>query len=191
MNVDSLLMRMFGRPRGLLGRLGGFIMAHTKGTFTPWVIERLGIDPGERVLEVGFGPGIALRRLAEATPAAFIAGIDSSQEMVEQAASRNAKAIAQGRIDLRLGSAERLPFDDESFDKVLSINSLQVWPDAGAGLREMRRVLRTGGGLALGFTAHSRQSSAGLVEKLSAADFAEVRLIEMKQGFCVLAKALP
>jgi ubiquinone/menaquinone biosynthesis C-methylase UbiE len=187
MNLDYLLMRMFGRPQGLLGRLGGHIMAWTKASFTRWVIDLLEIQPDDRVLEVGFGPGVAIRRLAASTPAVFIAGIDSSREMVEQAAARNAKAIAEGRVDLRAGSVERLPFEDNSFDKVLSINSLQVWPDAVAGLSEIQRVMKVGGKLALGFTAQSRQPVAGLKEQVMMAGFSELRLIKMDEGFCLLA----
>jgi ubiquinone/menaquinone biosynthesis C-methylase UbiE len=72
--------------------------------------------------------------------------------MVEQARARNATGIQSGRIDLRHGSVESLPFDDNSFDRALAINSMQVWPDAAAGLREIRRVLKPGGRIALGFT---------------------------------------
>ena len=61
--------------------------------------------------------------------------------MVEQATARNVKAIESGRVDLRHGSVECLPFEDNT-DKALAINSMQVWPDAVAGLQEMRRVLK-------------------------------------------------
>ena len=188
MNMDDLLMRMFGRPQGLLGRLGGFVMAHTKRSFIPWVIGLLEIQPGDRVLEVGFGPGVASRRIVESTPAGFIAGVDPSREMVEQARARNAQALRTGRADLRQGSAERLPFEGQQFDKAFSINSLQVWPDAVAGLREIHRVMKPGGRLALGFTTQSRQPKEGLAEPLATAGFAEIRLVETNQGFCIVAE---
>jgi ubiquinone/menaquinone biosynthesis C-methylase UbiE len=187
MSLDHLLMRMFGRPQGLLGRLGGRIMACTKNTFTRRVIGLLEIQPDDRVLEAGFGPGVAIRRLAALTPAVFIAGIDSSREMADQAAARNAKTIAEGRVDLRVGSVERLPFEDNSFDKIFSINSLQVWPDAVAGLSEIRRVMKAGAKLALGFTAQSRQPVAGLKEQVLRPGFSEAHLIRMDEGFCLLA----
>lgn len=188
MSLDWLALRLFGRPQGWLGHLGGFILAHTKGQFTRWVVGLVGIQPGDRVLEVGFGPGVAVRYLAETTPAGFIAGIDSSREMVAQASSRNARAIAEGRVELQLGSADRLPYPDASFDTVLSINSLQVWPDPAAGLREIHRVLKPGGRLALGFTAQARQPRTGLAEQVAEAGFVEAHMMEMERDFCLLAR---
>jgi len=82
---------------------------------------------------------------------------------------------------------DSLPFEDNMFDVALAITSMQVWPDVAAGLQEIRRVLKTGGRIALGFTPYSGQSRAGLTGILSAADFAEARLMDMESGFCALA----
>ncbi len=82
---------------------------------------------------------------------------------------------------------ESLPFDNDSFDKALAINSMQVWPDAAAGLREIRRVMKPGGKLALGFTRYSGQPKLGLAETLNAAGFTQVHVMESGDGFCALA----
>jgi ubiquinone/menaquinone biosynthesis C-methylase UbiE len=108
--------------------------------------------------------------------------------MVGQAARRNAAAIARDVVDLRRGSADDMPFDDDSFDATLAINSMQVWPDAMAGLREIRRAARPGGRVALVFTPRSGQARAGLTELLSDAGFAEARLVEGDAGFAALAR---
>ncbi|MFQ4142620.1 class I SAM-dependent methyltransferase [Chlorogloeopsis sp. ULAP02] len=185
--VDSLLMQMFGRPKGILGRLGGFILARTKRDFTQWVINLLEVQPDDKVLEVGFGPGVGIEILAATVSRGYIAGVDYSKEMVKQARVRNAKAIETGLVALQYGSVEKLPFADDTFDKALAINSMQVWSDAMAGLLEIWRVMDVGGKIALGFTSHSGQSSTGLSEMLTAAGFTETHLVETDQGFCVLA----
>lgn len=185
--VDSLLMQMFGRPKGILGQLGGFILARTKRDFTQWVIHLLEVQPDDKVIEVGFGPGVAIQILADAVSTGYVAGVDYSEEMVEQARVRNAKAIEAGLVQLQYGLVEALPFADDTFDKALAINSMQVWSDAIAGLREMRRVMKVGGKIALGFTPYSGQPSTGLTEMLTAAGFTESRLVETDRGFCVLA----
>jgi ubiquinone/menaquinone biosynthesis C-methylase UbiE len=185
--AHCVLMRMFGRPKGILGRLGGIIMAHTNQPCATWVIDLLGIQPNDRILEVGFGPGVGIQLLARSVSGGYVAGVDPSEEMVQQAKARNVKAIESGRVDLRHGSVERLPFEDNSFDKTLAINSMQVWPDAVAGLRDIRRVMKPGGRIALGFTPYSGKSKNGLPEMLTAAAFTEVHIVETALGFCALA----
>lgn len=176
--MRNVLMRMFGCPRGVLGRLGGIIMARMNEDCGAWVADLLEIGPRDRVLEIGFGPGAVVQRVAKLAPAGNVAGIDPSREMVEQARARNAIAIQGGRVDLRCGSVESLPFADNTFDKALAINSMQVWPNALAGLREIRRVMRSGGTVALGFTRYSGQPNKGLTETVTAAGFAQARLAE-------------
>jgi ubiquinone/menaquinone biosynthesis C-methylase UbiE len=185
--VGGLLMQMFGRPKGLLGRLGGIILARTKRDFTQWVIPLLEVQSDSKVLEVGFGPGIAIQILAATASTGSVAGVDYSQEMVEQATTRNAKAIAAGIVQLHYGSVEKLPFADDTFDKALAINSMQVWSDKMAGLREIRRVMTGGGKIALAFTSAAGQSSTGLTEMVTAAGFIDAHLVKTEQGFCVLA----
>jgi len=183
----NLLMRAFGRPQGLLGRLGGIIMTRANADFGAWVVSRLEIGPRDSVLEVGFGPGVVIQRLSVLASAGFVAGVDPSREMVEQARARNATAIRNGRVELRQDSVENLPFDDDSFDKAPAINSVQVWPDAVAGLSEIWRVVKPGGRIALGFTPYSGQPKETLTEMLTAAGFTNARLVESGKGFCALA----
>jgi ubiquinone/menaquinone biosynthesis C-methylase UbiE len=185
--AHSILMRMFGRPKGILGRLGGIVMARMNQKCAAWVIDLLGIQPNDSVLEVGFGPGVGIELLARLVSGGYVAGIDPSEEMIEQTKARNVKAIESGRVDLRYGSAESLPFEGNTFTKALAINSMQVWPDAVAGLREMQRVMKPGGRIALGFTPYSGQSKNGLPEMLTAAGFTEAHLVEAEEGFCALA----
>lgn len=183
--TDQILMRMFGRPRGLLGRCGGIIMARTNNDCAGWVIELLEVQPNDRVLEVGFGPGVGIKRLSEV--AAHVTGIDQSSEMVVQAKARNANAIKSGGVELHNGSVESLPFADSSLDKAMAVNSMQIWPNALDGLHEMRRVLRSGGTIALGFTPYSGQRKEGLIDKLIAAGFTKAHLSEKGGNFCALA----
>lgn len=185
--MKAFLMRAFGRPRGILGRLGGMVMARMNADFGVWVAGLLEIGSNDRVLEVGFGPGVVIERLARLALSGHIAGVDPSTEMVAQARARNSRAIHEGHVDLRLGSVESLPFDKESFDKTLAINSMQVWPRALAGLQEIRRVMKPGGRIALGFTRHSGQANEGITEVLVAAGFGDAHTVETEKGFCVLA----
>lgn len=183
----NVLLNAFGRPTGTLGKLGGLIMARTNRQCAEWIVGLLEVQPDDKVLELGFGPGVGIKLLAQAACDGYVFGVDPSKEMVDQAMARNAEAIKSGHVDLRLGSAESLPFADNSFDKAMAINSLQVWPDAIGGLREVRRAIKRSGTVALGFTRNSGQRQDGLIEKFGAAGFANARVVEADQDFCVLA----
>jgi ubiquinone/menaquinone biosynthesis C-methylase UbiE len=186
----SILLRTFGRPTGVLGRLGGVIMARSNREAAGRVIDALDVRPGDHVLEIGFGPGVAIELLAERVTSGRIDGIDPSPEMVAQASARNAASIGAGRVALRQGFADRLPFASGIFDKALAINSVQVWPDAAAGLREVRRVLRPGGCVALGFTPYAAQSNDAVLGAVMAAGFATPRMIEIADTVCIVAGKL-
>jgi ubiquinone/menaquinone biosynthesis C-methylase UbiE len=188
--MKPIFMRMFSRLRGSLGRRGGHVMARLNAECGARACELLEIAADDTILEVGFGPGLTIDHVAPLVPAGRVAGIDQSADMVELARARNEAAIRAGRVDLRHGSVENLPFDSDSFDGALSINSLQVWPDAVAGLQEIRRVLRPGATLVLGFTPYSGQDRESATDTLDAAGFAEIQVVEIDPGFCVLATKL-
>jgi ubiquinone/menaquinone biosynthesis C-methylase UbiE len=185
--MRDVLIHMFGRPQGVLGKVGGFIMARTNEAYGAWATDLLEVGPDDTVLEVGFGPGVIVERLAKLASRGHVSGIDPSREMVQQARARNSIAIQNGRVDLRRGSVDSLPFDDNSFEKVLAINSMQVWPDAMAGLREIRCVLKPAGRIALGFTIYSGQPNEGLPELLMSAGFTDANVAVKDKWFYALA----
>jgi ubiquinone/menaquinone biosynthesis C-methylase UbiE len=188
--IKSIMARMFGQPRGSLGRLGDEARASLDAECGVRACELLEIAADDSILEVGFGPGVTVDHVSRLVPAGRVAGVDPSPDMVEQACARNAEAIRSGRIDLRHGSVESLPFDDNSFDGALSVNTMQVWPDAVAGLREIRRVMRPGAMIALGFTPYAGQPQETATEMLIDAGFEEIQVVEIEAGYCVLATKL-
>ena len=111
--------------------------------YAPWLDEAFDIGQvgGERVLDVGCGPGTMLVRLAQA--GASVTGFDLVADHVEQARRNLAALGPAGRAEV--ADAEALPYDDASFDRVVLNNALQFTGDLDAALREIRRVLRPGG----------------------------------------------
>ncbi|WP_228546440.1 class I SAM-dependent methyltransferase [Halegenticoccus tardaugens] len=187
--TDWLLDRAFGNPRGILGNVGGRVMARTNDDAARWVVSLLDLAPTDRVLEVGFGPGVGIELASAAASEGFVAGVDPAKGMVEQARRRNATAIEAGRVELRRGVADDLPYADGTFDAAFSVNSMQVWPDAVAGLRELHRVLKPGGSVALAFTPHAGGSRDELPGPLARAGFERVRIREQDEAFCATATA--
>ena len=105
-------------------------------------LERLTVAPGWRVLDVGCGPGPLTAVLAEVVGGESVGAVDPSEPFARACSERVPGA------DVRVASAEKLPFTDGSFDATLSQLVLNFLADAPAGLREMRRVTREGGEIA-------------------------------------------
>lgn len=115
--------------------------------FGPWasrVTDAAGITAGDRVLDIGCGTGILARQAATRVgPTGSVTGLDRDQGMLA-VARRVAPAI-----DWRQGDAQELPFDDVSFDAVVSQFALMYFPDRVEAIKEMKRVLVPGGRLAV------------------------------------------
>ena len=94
---------------------------------------------------VGTGPGRVPILIAQALGSWRVEGLDLSRPMVDRARRNAAEAGLADRVTFTVGDVAELPYPDASFDLVVSSISLHHWADAGAGLREVRRVLRPGG----------------------------------------------
>jgi SAM-dependent methyltransferase len=141
--LDPSTNNPFAHPSGWLGRLAGRIMLWTNKQDD--VIGVLGVQPGDDVLEIGYGPGGLIRLLADRTEAATIRGIDPSAEMRDLATRHNRKAVRAGRLRFDLGTADRTGVPDASVDRVVSVNNVAIWPDLEAAVSELHRVVRPGG----------------------------------------------
>lgn len=145
------VVRQFGKPSGLLGSIAGLIMRvrPSNRARNLRTLDLLDVRPDDHVLEVGFGPGLAVERAAELAAHGQVVGIDHSGLMLRQASRRNAKGIAAGRVELLPGSAERLPDFRNRFDKVFAVNVYMFWSDPVAVLRGLCGVMKPGGTMAL------------------------------------------
>ena len=101
-----------------------------------------GVQAGQRVLDVGCGPGALTAVLVERVGAENVAAVDPSEPFVAAARERNPGA------DVRLAPAEELPFADDEFDAALAQLVVHFMSDAVAGIREMARVTKPGGAVA-------------------------------------------
>ena len=129
------------------------------------VVGVLGVQPGDEVLEVGYGPGGLIRLLAERTDAVSIRGVDPSPEMRDQAGRHNRKAVRTSRVRLDLGTADRTGLPDASVDRVVSVRNVAIWPDLEAAVGELHRVLRAGGTVVIAW--HGGTKPSRVVKSLS------------------------
>jgi len=147
--VRSFITKQFGNPSGLLGRFIGNRMARGNVYDAQWTISLLNIQPHHRILEIGFGPGVSTQMASAKASKGFVAGIDHSETMVQAANQRNANAIRSGRMELKQGDVTALPYPDQSFDIVYSLHSIYFWQNPVDCLKEIKRVLKPDGLLAI------------------------------------------
>src|SRR6478736_3672813 len=105
----------------------------------PQFADLAGIGSGQRVLDVGCGPGALTTELVERLGAASVAAVDPSESFVAAARARLPD------VDIRQSSAEQLPFSDDEFNAAHAQLVVHFMADPVAGLAEMRRVTRPGG----------------------------------------------
>jgi SAM-dependent methyltransferase len=149
----SIVGRQFGRPRGLLGRIVGRVMARSNAGFNKWFvgeISALGMNDVRRIVELGPGPGVGLQELLRAFPEAQMWGVDPSREMLSQCRRRNLDQINSGRLVLLEGNVASLQ-ELAPVDLVLAAHVLYFWHQPAMELAQLHRVLRPGGLLALGY----------------------------------------
>jgi SAM-dependent methyltransferase len=109
------------------------------------LVEAAGIEPGMDVLDVGCGTGNAT--IPAAKLAARVTGLDASPGLIEVAREKGADAMVE--VDWIVGDAQAMPFEDDSFDRVISIFGHMFAPDHRAAADELKRVCRPGGRIAI------------------------------------------
>ena len=144
-------LAQFHHPTGVHGHFVGWFMGRRSSNVARnrWAVQLLDVQPTDRVIELGCGPGVAVAALAARAVQGLVVGVDQSRVMIGQAGRRNAAAVRAGRVRLVEAPVERLSVDDGPFDAALAVNTVGMWPEPAVRLRELCRLLRPGGRIAL------------------------------------------
>lgn len=134
------------RFAGLSGLAVGVSMAVGRGALSRLVADLAGVAPGDQVLDVGCGPGSAVREAARR--GARVTGVDPAPLMLRLGRYLTGRRWS-GDVAFLEGTAEGLPVPDRSVTVAWAISSVHHWADLPAGLRELHRVLRPGGRLVI------------------------------------------
>ncbi len=175
----SLFVRQFHRPEGVLGRLAGWVMATRPSNVerSRWTIGLLNLSPGDRVLEIGCGPGRALEMCLATHPTVSAIGLDHSELMIEAARGRNRIAARRGRLHLVAGDLDVLAFVGRGATKCLLVNVFQFLPERADALRRIAGALAPGSTIAITF--QPRKPGAQALDGLT---FAETVVDAARQG---------
>ena len=164
MRRPEFIARQSARPSGILGRVIAWIMARETAAENAAARLLLELEPTDHVLELGFGHGHNVLEIARAAPDGFVVGIDHSQEMHALASTLCGPLVAAGRVRLSCADSSELPHEGGTFDKAVAVHTLYFWPDPVRQLAELRRVLRPGGRLVLGFRSKDDEASRNFPE---------------------------
>jgi ubiquinone/menaquinone biosynthesis C-methylase UbiE len=145
--------RQLRDPAGEAGLATADALAAINGASYDLLIDRVALAAGDRVLEVGCGVGTLAPRIVGAGNGITYAGLDLSETMITAARKRNADLIADGRARFDLATTDAMPLPDGHFSKVLSAGVIHFWTDPARSLAEVRRVMRSGGTMAMGCLA--------------------------------------
>lgn len=142
---SAYIDRQHRYPTGLAGQLIGQRMVRQHAPETAWSIALLGLQPADRVLEIGCGAGQGLALALGHGLGRRIIGVDLSATMVKAAVRRNHAAYTRGQLALVRGDIAALPFHDRRFDKIVSIHTFYFWPSPRAIVGQVVGLLADGG----------------------------------------------
>ena len=133
------------KPEGEYGRLMLEDMNEHHASVTEWGLSFLNVPQDAALLDIGCGGGATLARLSAFSPNGMIYGLDYSETSVAKSAEYNRALVDAGRMRISLGSVDAMPFEDDSFDGITTVESFYFWPDPKENLKEVRRVLKPNG----------------------------------------------
>lgn len=152
MAFKNFFSEQASKPAGLFGRL---VMARVfdlgNVVVNDLMQEHLSIKEDDQILEIGSGTGKLINEMAGRVANGCIEGLDLSETMVALAQKKNKKHIASGKVTIRQGDFGKTIYNDNSFDKICSANTIYFWPAPEVYLEKTHRILKPGGKLVLAF----------------------------------------
>jgi SAM-dependent methyltransferase len=158
----GLIALQLSRPFGFVGGMVlPLLWNRRNAALNDRTLSRLQLEATDRVLDIGFGGGYLIEKMLHEVTAGRVCGIDASHSMVGRCRANFAPWIREGMLDLQCAMVDSIPYPDDYFMKICSVNSLFFWRDLRAGVREIRRVLAPDGLLVLTFTCKHDMDKRG------------------------------
>jgi len=156
------IQRQAASPSGPFGRFLGSVWRREHARVNAEALAALEVRASDHALEVGSGPGEALREMAEHARSGAVVGLDVSALMVDLARRRNRAAIARGQVEVRQVDGVTLGLDGRTFDRILSVHCIYFWRDQEGMLAQLASKLRPGGRMVLAFVPEGERVPARL-----------------------------
>jgi ubiquinone/menaquinone biosynthesis C-methylase UbiE len=143
--LRNLIASQFKKPTGLFGIFTSNLMIKGNKANYDSLIQNFNIKPGDKILEIGYGPGVGINLIAETCESCLIHGIDFSKLMYRRATERNRKYIDSKRVKLFFGDFVKDKIDEDNYDKIFCINVVYFWNELQEPFGKVRSLLKKGG----------------------------------------------
>ena len=140
---SKYISSQFKNPRGIGGVIISIIQNVINKAMYKRAVSLINLQSNENTLDIGYGNGHLLEMIYRKNPVNMY-GIDISSDAKDMATKKNKKADSVGQLHLKVGDCCDLPYEDDMFAAVTSINTVYFWTDTVKGLSEIRRTLKKG-----------------------------------------------
>lgn len=194
--MNKTISRQFEKPEGTLGSFIGTLMSLKNRNRIDWIVSLMNVKPGERILEIGYGPGVAIKKIGKKIGNGKIVGVDHSLTMLKQAAKRNSDLLERDKLLLHAGTIDDLN-RHILFDKVFAINVNLFWKDPVGEMKKIYNLLNPYGELFIALQPyyakddnHVRKISVDIESQMIKAGFT-IKTVEFKKmspisAFCAV-----
>ncbi len=145
--IRAFLAKQLGYPSGIFGRLLMKLLNKGNADMNDFTFQQLDLQSGDAVLEIGFGGGYLLEKIIDSKIPSHIAGIDPQVDVITMGNQKFKTVIAKKALELQQASGESLPYGENTFTKICTVNTLYFWSNPQGVLEECCRVLQPQGKL--------------------------------------------
>jgi len=167
MGFSTYFSKQAKKPSGIFGR---FFMSRIfdKGNLelNNFVKETLYVKESDHILEIGCGTGSLLKRIANELENGVVEGVDFSKTMISLAKKKNKKHILKKKAIIRPGNFDELQFENNSYDKIFSVNTIYFWRSPVSTISKAFDLLKPNGTIVLGFHSKDEMEEMDLDENI-------------------------
>ncbi len=185
MQITAPLYNQSRQPTGYLGKIAGRLMTPKNRQLIDWTVEQLNIKPYQHILEIGYGPGHTLQEVGRKLQIGFLAGIDHSVSMYQQAYQRNKRLVTQQLLQLHIGTVRELPYPSHYFHTIYGSNVHIFWKEPKYEFMQLASLLKTDGKLIMLFQPRwaSSEEEVQLAAQKIREDYLEAGLVNVQIEF--------
>ncbi len=167
MNFSTFFSEQARKPAGLFGRIVMSVVFDKGNAYlNGFVNERMSVQTNDHILEIGFGTGRLICEMAKQISGGRIEGIDFSSSMVSIAQRKNKKHIADGKVKILEGNFDEMPYKQNIFTKVCSVNTIYFWPKPENTAKKIAAILKPQGQFVVAFVDKNQLEQRNLNENV-------------------------